>query len=67
MSYTPKKTPLEKHADRFIRDYPRGMYKTFETTTATSKKRSNDKKDRSPRPLGHKKAVKKGTTWRKLK
>ena len=70
MSYTPKKTPLEKHAERFIRDYPRGVYKTFETTTTASKKKSTVKQVRSPRPLGHKKTVKtvkKGAAWRKLK
>ena len=57
MSYTPKKTPLELHAERFIRDYPRGVYKTFETTTIASEKKSI-KQVRSPRPMGHKKGIK---------
>ena len=64
MSYTPKKTPLEKHAARFIRDYPKGMY---EPTKPASNKRSTVKQVRSPRPLGHKRTVKKGAAWRKLK
>ena len=49
MSYTPKKTPLEKHAERFIRDYPRGVYKTFKTTTTASKKKNIVKQVRTPR------------------
>ena len=46
MSYTPKKTPLDLHAERFIRDYPRGAYKP---TKPASKKRSIVKQVRTPR------------------
>ena len=49
MSYTPKKTPLEKHAERFIRDYPRGLYKTFEPIVPASKKKNIVKQVRTPR------------------
>ena len=47
MSYTPKKTPLEKHADRFIRDYPKGLYER--TESASRKKRTVLKQSRTPR------------------
>jgi len=48
VSYTPKKTLLDKHAERFIRDYPRGVY---EPTSSASKKRSIVKQVRIPRRL----------------
>ena len=64
MSYTPKKTPLDLHAEKFIRDYPGGAYKS---TTTASKKRSIVKRVRSPRPMGHKRVIKRGAAGRKPK
>ena len=49
MSYTPKKTPLEKHAERFIRDYPRGMYESIKP--ASREKRTVLKQVRTPRRI----------------
>jgi len=56
VSYTPKKTPLEKHAERFMRDYPRGMYEP--TKPASRKERTTLKQVRTPRPMGHKRDIK---------
>ena len=49
VSYTPKKTLLDKHAERFIRDYPRGMYEA--TSSAFRKERTALKQVRTPRRL----------------
>tara|TARA_Y100000310_G_C19990874_1_gene494065 strand:+ start:105 stop:266 length:162 start_codon:yes stop_codon:yes gene_type:complete len=42
-----KKTPLDLHAEKFIRDYPRGMYKPIVPTT--SKEKNTVKQVRTPR------------------
>ena len=47
MSYTPKKTPLDLHAEKFIRDYPKGI--SWKSTKPASKKRSIVKQVRTPR------------------
>ena len=53
VSYTPKKTPLDLHAERFIRDYPRGLYKPITITPkkklTASKERNIVKQVRTPR------------------
>ena len=47
MSYISKKTPLELHAEKFIKDFPRGAYKL--TTTASKKRSIALKQSRTPR------------------
>ena len=49
MGNTHKKTLLDKHAERFIRDYPRGMYEP--TSSAFRKERTALKQVRTPRRL----------------
>ena len=48
MSYTPKKTPLDLHAEKFIRNYPKGI-SWKPTKPATRKKSTALKQSRTPR------------------